>query len=82
MELNTTMSVLRQFSLKQWHRIYTIQKHKICLLVKTTCYGATQTKLTRGTARDLRILDSKLEITPYIREIQGSMLKISSLIHV
>ena len=38
MELNTTMSVLRQFSLKQWHRIYTIQKHKICLLFKTTCY--------------------------------------------
>ena len=38
MELNTTMSVLRQFSLKQWNIIYTIQKHKICLLVKTTCY--------------------------------------------
>ena len=33
------MSVLRQFSLKQWHRIYTILKHKIYLSVKTTCYG-------------------------------------------
>ena len=39
MEWNTTMSVLRQFSLKRWHRIYTIQKHKICLLVKPTCRG-------------------------------------------
>ena len=34
MELNTTTSVLRQFSLKQQHRIYTIQKHKFAFWLK------------------------------------------------
>ena len=47
MELNTTMSVLHQFSFKEWHRLYTSQKHKFAFLVKTTCYvrGFTQVKL-------------------------------------